>query len=502
MLDAGLDLGKTPAQSAVLLRESAVHAGLGYPLLLSASNKRFIGELLGREIDDRRDESLAAVAYGVACGCRIVRVHDVRGQPSGVPHDRGAARRGRAPTPVREVSRVMTITLVQGSDPSLRDREVQRVVDELLGGVDRSLALDDHTIESRRRARRRRRRRGRRRRRRRRRPAHRSSCPTFAAVVNAVQSPPFMTECRVVVVREIGNLTSEQGKWLAEWIADPLDGVHLVLVAGGGRVPTALDKACKANGRRRRRRAASRPPPCSRSELQGRAPAARAPTRRTRIAAHLGDDAGRVPELVELLRATYGANATLDVDAVEPYLGELGTAGRFDLTNAIDRGDLGAALEVLHRMLTATSAPQPKPLHPMQVMASLVFHYQRLLRLDDPSITTKEQAAEVLGMKSAGGARFPLEAARRLGSDGLREALGLLAQAELDLRGQSGLDERTAIDVLVARLAALSRRHARGSDPRASVADLAAASRSVGGRRRCARASSGARCGGRPGSCG
>ena len=79
VLDAGLDLGKTPAQSAVLLRESGVHARLGYPLLLSASNKRFIGELLGREIDDRRDESLAAVAYGVACGCRIVRVHDVLG---------------------------------------------------------------------------------------------------------------------------------------------------------------------------------------------------------------------------------------------------------------------------------------------------------------------------------------------------------------------------------------------------------------------------------------
>ena len=79
VLDAGLDLGKTPAQSAVLLRESARHAGLGYPLLLSASNKRFIGELLGREIDDRRPESLAAVAYGVMHGCRIVRVHDVLG---------------------------------------------------------------------------------------------------------------------------------------------------------------------------------------------------------------------------------------------------------------------------------------------------------------------------------------------------------------------------------------------------------------------------------------
>jgi dihydropteroate synthase len=79
VLDAGLDLGKTPAQSAVLLRESAQHAVLGYPLLLSASNKRFIGELLGREIDDRRPESLAAVAYGAMQGCRVVRVHDVLG---------------------------------------------------------------------------------------------------------------------------------------------------------------------------------------------------------------------------------------------------------------------------------------------------------------------------------------------------------------------------------------------------------------------------------------
>jgi dihydropteroate synthase len=78
VLDAGLDLGKTPAQSALLLRETAAHASLGYPLLLSASNKRFIGELLGREIHDRRAESLTAVAYGVEQGARVVRVHDVR----------------------------------------------------------------------------------------------------------------------------------------------------------------------------------------------------------------------------------------------------------------------------------------------------------------------------------------------------------------------------------------------------------------------------------------
>jgi len=78
-LDAGLDLGKTPAMSAVLLRESADLTDLQYTVLLSASNKRFLGELLELDIGDRREVSLAAVAYGVSRGCRIVRVHDVEG---------------------------------------------------------------------------------------------------------------------------------------------------------------------------------------------------------------------------------------------------------------------------------------------------------------------------------------------------------------------------------------------------------------------------------------
>ena len=77
VLDAGLDLGKTPAQSLALLRASSVLSGLGYPLLLSASNKPFLGATLGLDIDQRGDASLAAAAIGISLGCRIVRAHDV-----------------------------------------------------------------------------------------------------------------------------------------------------------------------------------------------------------------------------------------------------------------------------------------------------------------------------------------------------------------------------------------------------------------------------------------
>ncbi|HEV7958235.1 MAG TPA: dihydropteroate synthase [Acidimicrobiales bacterium] len=79
ILDAGLDLGKTAAQSLQLLRDSDQLAGLGSPVLLSASNKTFLGKALNLEVGDRVSASHAATAIGISLGCRIVRVHDVAG---------------------------------------------------------------------------------------------------------------------------------------------------------------------------------------------------------------------------------------------------------------------------------------------------------------------------------------------------------------------------------------------------------------------------------------
>ena len=126
-----------------------------------------------------------------------------------------------------------------------RDREVQRLVDELLAGEDRSFALDDHTLPSRRRAGERadiedtRRRlpgvRGFRTDSGLRRAHHRTAEPT----VHDRRARRRRTRDR--------QRNAEQAQWLAAWIDDPLEGVHLVLVAGGGRTPGALDKASKAN---------------------------------------------------------------------------------------------------------------------------------------------------------------------------------------------------------------------------------------------------------------
>jgi dihydropteroate synthase len=78
ILDAGLDLGKTEGQSLVLLRASDRLVELGYPVLLSASNKRFLWTLLGVDRHQAAEGTNAAHALGITLGCRILRAHDVR----------------------------------------------------------------------------------------------------------------------------------------------------------------------------------------------------------------------------------------------------------------------------------------------------------------------------------------------------------------------------------------------------------------------------------------
>jgi dihydropteroate synthase len=78
MVDAGLDLGKTEAQSLVLLRNSDRLAELGYPVFLSASNKRFLWKLLDVEVHEAAFGTMAAHSLGIALGCRVLRSHDAR----------------------------------------------------------------------------------------------------------------------------------------------------------------------------------------------------------------------------------------------------------------------------------------------------------------------------------------------------------------------------------------------------------------------------------------
>jgi dihydropteroate synthase len=79
VLDPGIDLAKTPAQSIELLRRLPEFASLGRPLLLAVSRKDFVGALTQRPPAARDAGTLAAVGAAVRAGARIIRVHDVAG---------------------------------------------------------------------------------------------------------------------------------------------------------------------------------------------------------------------------------------------------------------------------------------------------------------------------------------------------------------------------------------------------------------------------------------
>jgi len=79
VLDPGIDLAKTPAESIELLRRLREFAPLGRPLLLAVSRKDFVGALTERPPAARDAGTLAAVGAAVRGGARIIRVHDVAG---------------------------------------------------------------------------------------------------------------------------------------------------------------------------------------------------------------------------------------------------------------------------------------------------------------------------------------------------------------------------------------------------------------------------------------
>ncbi len=77
LLDPGLDLAKTPAQSVEVLRRLPELYGLGRPLLLAVSRKDFVGAITGRPPAERAAGTLAALEPALDAPGAVVRVHDV-----------------------------------------------------------------------------------------------------------------------------------------------------------------------------------------------------------------------------------------------------------------------------------------------------------------------------------------------------------------------------------------------------------------------------------------
>jgi dihydropteroate synthase len=77
ILDPGIGFGKTVTQNLAIINQLDRIKELGFPVLLGASRKSFIGRVLDVPVEQRLEGTAAASAIGILRGADIIRVHDV-----------------------------------------------------------------------------------------------------------------------------------------------------------------------------------------------------------------------------------------------------------------------------------------------------------------------------------------------------------------------------------------------------------------------------------------
>jgi DNA polymerase III subunit delta len=320
------------------------------------------------------------------------------------------------------------VHLVTGDDPSLVRDAVVALVDELVGERDRNLTVEDIDGDD----------------------------YDLAAVVDAAQTPPLLSDRRVIVARGANRFGSADAVApLAAYLSDPLPTTRLVLAWGSGRIPKPLADAVTTSGGLRLDASPGRDPRSWLTDQLGESGLRFDAEARHLLVSTLGEDVARLRGILETLESTFGPGARLGEDDIGPYLGESGARAHWELTDAIDRGEIPRSIDRLHRLLDAGGW------HPLQVMAILHNHVARMLALDGADVANERAAAELLGMdarRSTFPARKALQQTRRLGHVRIVRAVQLLAQADLDLRGEKDWPENLVLEVLVARLAALAPR--------------------------------------------
>ncbi len=344
----------------------------------------------------------------------------------------------------------MALRLIIGDDPILTGEAVTAAVDELVGTGDRSLMLETLTEAD-----------------------YRNDDGVYEAskVLDAARTPPFLTERRVVVGRHLSRFSKKDDYTpILELLAEPLETTDLVLVWEKGvdpkvdrmpALPKALKEAAEVAGALVQQTAAPKGKAAG-DWLRDQLGASSLQFERDAVAAIedlLGEDRSRVVGLVRTLEGALGADATINADDVATFGGDAGSTVPWALDDAIDKGDVATALQLLPRLIPYAGSPTDRNGAAFRLMAVLHKRYSNMLRLDGADVRDEKAAAQLLGMK---GSTFPAKKAmqqgRKLGAEKLSRAIGLLAEADLDLRGTKDWPPELVVEVLVARLANLSRR--------------------------------------------
>ncbi len=78
ILDPGIGFGKNLKHNLMILKNISVFHSLGFPVLIGASRKRFIGQISGPyDTKERLGGTLSSILFSLSQGVKIFRVHNV-----------------------------------------------------------------------------------------------------------------------------------------------------------------------------------------------------------------------------------------------------------------------------------------------------------------------------------------------------------------------------------------------------------------------------------------
>jgi DNA polymerase-3 subunit delta len=279
----------------------------------------------------------------------------------------------------------------------------------------------------------------------------------ISRVMGALNTPAFLVDRRVVVVRDAQLLLADEVDQLLAWIGSPTPATTLVLAVVGAKSNKLVKAANEVVEVNVGSRSAERISFVIEKMAEYRVSVDRSVCQQ--VADQVGDDVARIDALARSLQSIYGT-APLNFSHIEPYLGDAGDVPEWDLTDAIDSGDATKAIVVARRMLDSKSRAG------LQIVNILQRHYLRMARLEGSDVHSDEEAAALLGINKYPAGKA-LRVSARLGAERISTAVHWITQADLNLKGgvsyggkdlDTDLDvtDLTVVEVLVARLAKMT----------------------------------------------
>ena len=196
----------------------------------------------------------------------------------------------------------------------------------------------------------------------------------LADVLDELRTAPFLTERRVVILRDADAFVTKHRKALEEYLAAPSGSASLMLIVSSWRRDTRLAKLADGFGQ------------CFDCEAAGRKglgawigeAAGRRGKKIARDAAELlehwvGTDKAALDAEIEKLSIYVGDRSQISIEDVSVLVAATAGPGAFALTNAITAGDAATAVEALGGMLTTRGDE-------FKTLGMIAWHLRRALK--------------------------------------------------------------------------------------------------------------------------